>query len=192
MNISMQDIITELHRAFAYLNKDLSQNSLEEPIIVVQTKGREDKMGWCSKNKIWGQRFKLNCTKYEVSISAEYLGCGYNETMNTLTHEMVHLYNAQNGISDTSRNGTYHNKKFKIEAERVGLNVDYDKRYGWACTDLSEELERKINFYNINKDVFSISRLSKDVFIREALNPETDPYKELWEMVKEEKKEGER
>lgn len=44
------------------------------------------------------------------------------EVVDTILHELVHVYCKQNGIKDTSRNGYYHNQKFKKIAEEFGLS----------------------------------------------------------------------
>ena len=55
---------------------------------------------------------------------------------------MVHLKNLQDGVQDTSRSGTYHNKKFKKAAETTGaLTVEKGSKYGWHITKLSPEGE---------------------------------------------------
>jgi rubrerythrin len=51
---------------------------------------------------------------------------------------MVHLYNLQKEIKDTSRGGTYHNVKYKDAAEAHGLTVEKTKS-GWSKTTLTEE-----------------------------------------------------
>ena len=61
-------------------------------------------------------------------------------TIATLIHEMTHHYCAMAGIKDTSRGGTYHNKKFKQEAEKRGLIIGYDPRIGHSPTSPSEGL----------------------------------------------------
>lgn len=60
--------------------------------------------------------------------------------MATLIHEMVHQYCAENDIKDTSRGGTYHNKRFKKEAEKRGLVITYNHRIGFSITQPSENL----------------------------------------------------
>ncbi|MGG3241162.1 hypothetical protein ABER61_04500 [Brevibacillus formosus] len=83
------------------------------------------------------------------------------ETMDTMLLEMVHLYNAVKGVQDTSRNGTYHNKRFKAECERRGFyfpDKEPDKKYGWAFQKLAEETKKKIMELEINQGVFVIAR----------------------------------
>jgi hypothetical protein len=53
---------------------------------------------------------------------------------------MVHYYCYCNDIKDTSRNGRYHNKRFKAEAENRDLHVDYDAKIGWSITSPTEKL----------------------------------------------------
>lgn len=52
----------------------------------------------------------------------------------TLIHEMVHLYNIKQGIQDRSRGGTYHNKKFKGEAEKYMIRIEKHENCGRAIT----------------------------------------------------------
>ena len=62
-------------------------------------------------------------------------------TLATLSHEMCHHYCAVNNIKDTSRGGTYHNKKFKEVAEGTGaILVDYDPRIGFSPTRPTDAL----------------------------------------------------
>ena len=43
---------------------------------------------------------------YEINICAEHLARPFEQVAETLLHEMVHLYNLQIGVQDTSRGGT--------------------------------------------------------------------------------------
>lgn len=76
----------------------------------------------------------------EINLGAGTLDRDIIEVVSTLIHEMVHWYNWSNGIQDCSRGNTYHSKKFKTEAEKHGLIIDYDSRIGWSLTSASEEL----------------------------------------------------
>ena len=53
---------------------------------------------------------------------------------------MVHYYCHVNGVKDTSRGNTYHNKRFKEIAESHGLIVGHDEKYGWTLTSPSDDL----------------------------------------------------
>lgn len=88
---------------------------------------------------------------YEINICAEYLSRPFDKVAETLLHEMVHLYNLQVGVQDTSRGGTYHNKKYKEAAEKHGLTVEKDAKYGWTKTSLNDEAEQFVGQYSEKK-----------------------------------------
>ena len=84
---------------------------------------------------------------YELNIAAEVLNYAIVETLDTMIHEMVHLYCRENGIKETSRGGTYHNGEFEEEAEKSGLECFKRGQYGWN-TKPSEMLVE----YALSKD----------------------------------------
>jgi hypothetical protein len=51
-------------------------------------------------------------------------------------HEAAHSVACNRGINDTSRQGRYHNHRFQIVAEELGLQVERDPVFGWTRTDL--------------------------------------------------------
>jgi hypothetical protein len=78
---------------------------------------------------------------YELNICPEYLNLPLKEVTATLLHNMVHLYNALNGIQDCSRGGQYHNIKFKGCAEQHGLIVEKSDFNGFSKTFLTTETQ---------------------------------------------------
>ena len=51
-----------------------------------------------------------------------------SEVLATLLHEAAHALAHARGSKDTSRQGRYHNTKFKNCAEEVGLTVEHDDK----------------------------------------------------------------
>ncbi|PLT43534.1 hypothetical protein B8V81_5074 [Paenibacillus pasadenensis] len=151
--------IDELHKGFKALNNRIFGGQLPLPAILVQNQGNRTRniLGWCTVDKIWVDDAKT-IQRYEINITAEFLNRPLPEIMETLLHEMVHLYCNVNDIKDTSRKGGYHNKRFKAEAERVGLTVTFDKSIGWAYTALKPETEELILGLGLNPDAFKIRR----------------------------------
>ena len=150
----------ELHRCFKHLNHHFFGGQLPEPTITIQTKGKRNAFGWCSAVEIWKNQDE-SVKKYEINITAEDLDRGVVEVMQTLLHEMIHLHNVINGVKDSSRNGTFHNKKFKNAAERFGMiykNEEADKRYGWAFPVLAPATIELIETLNINEKAFELAR----------------------------------
>ncbi|MEK5061012.1 hypothetical protein BK126_26215 [Paenibacillus sp. FSL H7-0326] len=159
--VSIYRPIKELYKAFRILNTELFNGELTEPAILIQYQGNRSRniYGWCTEKKIWISQDKA-IKKYEINITAEYLVRGLTEIIHTLIHEMVHLYCSENGIQDTSRGGSYHNKKFKAYAERVGLTVEFNKSYGWSQTSLTPLRKSWIESLDLDPEAFVLNRYS--------------------------------
>ena len=130
--ITIQSAIDELQRMFKLLNKTYFNDELERPVITILTDSKGGAYGWISVNKVWSSKDRAFFR--EINLCAEYLNRPPELVITTLMHEMVHLYNIQREVQDTSRAGTYHNREFKEVAEARGLNVDKDLKYGFCVT----------------------------------------------------------
>ena len=102
-----------LEKIFRTLNADWFSGELEEPIITIQSTPRA--YGHVTVAKTWKRKDE---DRHELNLGAETLNRPIEEVVATIMHEMVHLYNIANGVQDCSRGGTYHNKRFRDEAER--------------------------------------------------------------------------
>jgi hypothetical protein len=74
----------------------------------------------------------------EVLIAGERLRNGPAAVLETLLHEGAHALAFARGIKDCSRGGRYHNERYKLLAEELGLTVKRDRVYGWTLTDLAD------------------------------------------------------
>lgn len=83
---------------------------------------------WTSKN-----------ATHEIMLSGESLKRGAEATLATLLHECAHAIASAREIKDTSREGRYHSKRFKLIAEELGLDVDYNGTIGWSLTTLAKD-----------------------------------------------------
>ena len=135
--VSLKPVIEELENLFSKFNARFFADKLEKPVITVSPDHTRGAYGWCTGWKAW--KAGEDQGHYEINLCAEYLNRPFEETCGTLIHEMVHLQNLQDGVQDTSRSGTYHNKKFKETAEAHGLTVEKGEKYGWHKTALSPE-----------------------------------------------------
>jgi hypothetical protein len=75
----------------------------------------------------------------EIFVGGEGLARGAGEVLATLLHEAAHALAHARGIKDTSRQGRYHNRRFKTLAQELGLHVDHDPRLGWSLSTLPDE-----------------------------------------------------
>ena len=112
----MSRAVGQLEKMYNIINADLFGSELPTPIITVQSK--PGTYGHCSCAKVWRNK---DTEQYEMNIAAEALDVEIEEVLDTLIHEMVHLYCRENGIQEVSRGGKYHNGKFKALAEEKVL-----------------------------------------------------------------------
>lgn len=153
--LPMSKGIAELERCFDAFNKELYNSELPTPVITIQAAGKKNALGWFCGNA-WN--VKENQIP-EINLSAEHLNRSVNEILQTLIHEMVHLDNYVNGISDCSAS-QYHNRKFKVAAEKIGLEVEKSK-HGWAHTSLTPGLEFMIRKVRPDAEALSTFRGSE-------------------------------
>lgn len=124
-----------LDKIFNLLNAEYFNNELPKVVITIQSTPRA--YGHFTTYDAW----HCNDTGFkEINIGAGTLDRPIENVTATLLHEMVHEYCFVQGIKDTSRNGTYHNKRFRDEAVKRGLCIGYDKRIGWSATSPTERL----------------------------------------------------
>jgi hypothetical protein len=70
----------------------------------------------------------------ELFVSGEGLQRTAEEVLGTLLHEAAHGIAHTREVRDTSRQGRYHNKRFKALGEELGLILEEDPRIGWSVT----------------------------------------------------------
>jgi predicted RNA-binding Zn-ribbon protein involved in translation (DUF1610 family) len=162
----------ELYKIFEALNIKYFDGELETPIITIQQSGKRLAYGWFTVGKVWRDKTGEK-RKHEINISAEYLNREIKNIVATLQHELVHYYNIVNNIKDCSRGNTYHNTKFKEEAEKRGLSISYDSRIGWSITEPKEEFIKFIN-EEIRPDIESFSYFRAGEFIINTKGKDND------------------
>ncbi|MDQ1657295.1 MAG: hypothetical protein QOD41_2378, partial [Cryptosporangiaceae bacterium] len=108
----------------------------------------------------WGGRWLAEGeVRGEVLLAGEALHLPAQQVFEVLLHEAAHGINAALDVKDTSRGGRYHNKRFRMTAELVGLDVSAMPPYGWARTTLTPEaVERYAESIDGLRDVMRIAR----------------------------------
>lgn len=132
-------LIESLNNAFVSIRKNHPE--LPNAVLVVGASGRKRNgavHGHFSPD-VWTAK---NAT-HEIMLSGESLARGAEATLGTLLHECAHLLAAVRGIKDTSRQGRFHNKRFKALAEELGIEVHRDPTIGWSVTTLPRAAETK-------------------------------------------------
>ncbi len=107
------------------------------PVVIIIASGT------ASKQAKWGhhapRRWHHASTEHaEVMISGEGLRREPREVLATLLHEAAHVLADARGITDTSRQGRYHNRKYALLAAELGLDVAEDSQFGWTITTVPD------------------------------------------------------
>lgn len=134
MKISEEVVFQE--EAFDVLNERYFESALSRPAITIQSTPRAH--GHFTPYDAWDNRHGLKLK--EINLGAESLRRPVSEVIATLMHEMVHYYCHVQGIKDVSRGNTYHNKRFKEEAEKRGLIIGYSAGVGYSLTRPSQSM----------------------------------------------------
>ena len=159
MTTSLKPTLSTFESLFSKLNDQYFEGELQPAVIAVAPDAKKRAYGWCTGWKAWGSGRALTMDElvamseeeierlndegfYEINICAEYLTRPLTDVVGTLLHEMVHLYNLQIGVKDTSRNGYYHNKAYRDAALTHGLNCYKEGSYGYCRTKLNDEAEQ--------------------------------------------------
>ena len=74
----------------------------------------------------------------EVLVSGEGLQRGGVDVLGTLLHEAAHGLAYARKVSDTSRQGRYHNRRYAALARELGLDVVHQQPIGWSATSVPD------------------------------------------------------
>jgi len=155
----MKDIIDQLQKAYDSLNQ-LFASQFPRCVLTLQSNKdtkRKDVLGYCTTQKVWVNKNDESKNTYEIALTSEYLNRDYFDIMETLLHEMVHVFNLYSGVTDCSVRGK-HNERYKVIAESIGLIVEEAPRIGFAVTSLSDELKTIVDELEIDRSVFNMYR----------------------------------
>lgn len=94
----MSRAVSQLEHIYNSLNTDFWNGELPVPIITVQSK--PGTYGHCTTAKVWR---RSDDATYELNISAETLNYPLEDLIDTMLHEMVHLYCREHDIREVSR-----------------------------------------------------------------------------------------
>jgi hypothetical protein len=76
--------------------------------------------------------------RHEVLVGGEGLQRGPNDVLGTLLHEAAHGLAQARSITDTSRQGRYHNGRYASLARELGLEVARVQPIGWSATTVPD------------------------------------------------------
>lgn len=109
----------------------------------------------------------------EVFIGGEGLVRGPADVLGTLLHEAAHALAHVRGIKDTSRQGRWHNAKFKALAEELGIEVTKDPRLGWSPTAIPTSTRER--YAEVIDELGRVLRLHRSVEIAGGKDKKPSP-----------------
>jgi predicted SprT family Zn-dependent metalloprotease len=141
-----QEAYTELQDAYDFFNARLFDSQLPECLITLQREKRS--FGHFQPTSF--VRRSTGETTDEISMNPRFFATrSIRDTLSTLVHEMVHLWQAHSG-QDKSRKG-YHNKEWSDQMERIGLMPSNTGQPG------GKKVGEKMSHYIIAGGLFDIA-----------------------------------
>lgn len=144
----LKEMQAVLEYGFDVLNEVYFEGALPRLVISIMSSPKSN--GHFTIEKTWNVEQEH---LHEINISAEHLNRPIENILSTLQHEMIHYFCSLSKIQDVSKNGRYHNKRFKQEAEKRGLKIQYQQYIGYSVTEPSEEFIEVIRSHGIEKPI---------------------------------------
>lgn len=117
------EVYDELQTAYEHFNRELFDGSLPNCLITLQR--AKASLGFFSAQRFTNLFGELTD---EIAMNPAYFAIrGIKDTLSTLTHEMVHLWQAHYG---KPARGRYHNREWAAKMIAIGLMPSYDEKPG--------------------------------------------------------------
>ena len=151
---TFEPTIKEIERFLLFLNKKFSLGLDFKDITILISQAHPHTKGYFSP-KEYKKGFENTTQKLRaIVLNTIHLK---SHPYETIAHELAHYYNDFNKIKDCSSN-QYHNKKFKVVAERLLLEVEKLDNKGFAFTRESKEFLEMLKEFEPDENAFHISQ----------------------------------
>ncbi|MFF0613263.1 hypothetical protein ACFYUD_31805 [Nocardia tengchongensis] len=99
------------------------------------TGGSELTLGHFAPNRWVRGEYEL----HELFVGGEGFQRGAVDVLGTLLHEAAHGVAVTRGIKDTSRQGRWHNERYRALGEELGLTLTHHDKIGWSLTTVPDQ-----------------------------------------------------
>jgi hypothetical protein len=127
-------LVTELDRTWQAIrarHRDVPE------VVIALGSGSVGRRGALKLGHFAAERWQRTDGKLpELFVGGEGLGRGAGEVLATLLHEGAHGVASTRGIADTSRQGRWHNARYRDLAAELGLEVAKVPSLGWSGTSV--------------------------------------------------------
>ncbi len=114
-----------------------------QEVIVVASgsdpRGKRLNLGHFAAGRSQPTSLDQSTDRAEVLVSGEGLHRGPVDVLGTLLHEAAHGLAHARKVSDTSRQGRYHNRRYATLAGELGLEVAHLHPIGWSATSVPDQ-----------------------------------------------------
>jgi hypothetical protein len=129
-------LVTELDRAWSAIR---SRHPDVPEVVIALGSGSDGRRGSLRLGHFAADRWERGDGRLpELFVGGEGLGRGAREVLGTLLHEAAHGVASTRDIVDTSRQGRWHNAKFRDLAAEVGIEVARVPSLGWSQTTVPD------------------------------------------------------
>jgi hypothetical protein len=129
-------LVSALDRAWAAIR---ARHPDAPEVVITLGSGSSGTRGGLTLGHFAAARWERAGTRLpELFVGGEGLQHGAANVLATLLHEAAHGVAAVREIQDTSRQGRFHNARFRALAEEMGLTVEKTGSIGWSKTTLPD------------------------------------------------------
>ncbi|MEV6098676.1 hypothetical protein [Nocardia sp. NPDC051981] len=115
------------------------------------TGGSDLTLGYFAPNRWIRGEYEL----HELFVGGEGLQRGAVDLLATLLHEAAHGIAVVRGIKDTSRQGRWHNERYRELGKELGLDVTYHPKIGWSITTVRDATREQYR-YELDELAFAL------------------------------------
>lgn len=96
---------------------------------------------------------------FQITICLKALSIPEEQIYINMLHQMIHIYNQIQDITDVSQAGRYHNKHWNAKAQQVGLITTFEPTKGFKATGIDPKtIELAKWFFNYEKYLEEVNR----------------------------------
>jgi ferredoxin-like protein FixX len=147
--------IREIEKFIQYLNNRFKLGLNSNIIVTIEQKSHKLKGYFMPIQKGFSYENETEVLN-TITLNSIYLK---NNPYETIAHETAHFFNSINDIKDYSNQ--YHNKHFKIVAEKLLLKVTKTNK-GFSQTEETDEFKLMLNDFKTDKNAFNIFQNHRD------------------------------
>lgn len=154
----------QLEKIFDVFNNEFFDSELEIPLFRFESNCNKD--GFFNSNAVINQGRTYS---HEIIIPVKILNNDIEDIAECLLHNMIHYYAFIKGFNVCSRQGQYHNKRFKTIADFCGLTCKYNGLTGWVDYR-NKEFDNLCKLYEFKKTWKNRYTKNEDILGKKSIN----------------------